>query len=98
MGDVGRCKFKQENQSKASEQHQTLLNSLDMTKDTVHIKNMQSNKMNIIQHVAEAFYREYSDVTPFVIINIFKVTVIKLHFFQSLSNRLQLLSFCNQIT
>ncbi len=28
--------------------------------------------MNIIQHTAEAFYREYSDVTPFVIINIFK--------------------------
>ncbi len=39
--------------------------------DTVHIKNMQSNKMNIFQHTAEAFYRKYSDVTPFVISNIF---------------------------
>ncbi len=37
----------------------------------VHIKNTQSNQMNISQHVAYAFYRKYSDVTPFVIINIF---------------------------
>ncbi len=44
---------------------------LEMTKDTVHIKNMQSNKMNIIQHTAWTFYRKYSDITPFVIINTF---------------------------
>ncbi len=44
-----------------------------MTKeDTVHIKNMQTNKMNIIQHTAEASYRKYSDVIHFVIINSFK--------------------------
>ncbi len=28
--------------------------------------------MNIIQHIAKAFYRKYSYVTPFVIITIFK--------------------------
>ncbi len=39
--------------SEASEQHQTLLTWLEMTKaDTVFIKNMQSNKINIIQHKA----------------------------------------------
>ncbi len=38
---------------------------------TVHIKNLQSNKMNIIAHTAVAFYGKYSDVTLFVIINIF---------------------------
>ncbi len=37
----------------------------------VHIKNMQSNEMNIVQHTVKAFYRKCSDVTPFVIINIF---------------------------
>ncbi len=37
----------------------------------VHIKSMQNNKMNIIQHMALDFYRKYSDVTPFVIINNF---------------------------
>ncbi len=42
-----------------------------MTKDMVHVKNMQSNKMNSFQHIAWDFYRTYSDVTPFVIINIF---------------------------
>ncbi len=43
-----------------------------MTKEnTVLIKNMQSNKMNIIQQTAWAFYREYWDAIPFVIINIF---------------------------
>ncbi len=40
--------------------------------DIVHIRNMQSNKMYIIPHTAWAFYRKYSDVTSFVIINIFK--------------------------
>ncbi len=35
--------------------------------DIVHIKNMQS-KMSIIQHIAEALNRKYSDVTPFVIL------------------------------
>ncbi len=42
---------------------------LEMAKeDIVHIKNMQSNKVNI----AESFDWKYSDVTPFVIINNFK--------------------------
>ncbi len=36
----------------------------------MHIKNMQSNKMKIIQHIAEAFHRKYSDVSPFVIVSI----------------------------
>ncbi len=75
MADVSRCKFKQENIiRKSSEQHQTLLNGtwLEMTEeDIVHNKNIQSNKINIIQHTEQAFYRKYSDVTPFVIINIF---------------------------
>ncbi len=44
---------------------------LEITKDTVHIKNMQSNKVNMIQHTARAFYRQHSDGTPFVIIHIF---------------------------
>ncbi len=45
---------------------------LEMTEeDTVHIKNMQSNRINIIRHIAEAFNRKYFDVIPFVIINIF---------------------------
>ncbi len=42
----------------------------------VLINNMQSNKRNIIQQIVKAFYRKYSDVTPFVIINIFIVTEI----------------------
>ncbi len=43
-----------------------------MAKEGVaRIKYMQSNKMNIIQHIAEAFYNKYLDVTPFVVINIF---------------------------
>ncbi len=56
---------------------------LEMTKeDTVHIKNMQSNKMNIIQHTAWAFNRKYSDVTPFVIIDIFRSNCnLIIHFF-----------------
>ncbi len=45
MADAWCCKLWQENQSEASEQHQTLRN-------IVHVKNMQSNKMNIIQHKA----------------------------------------------
>ncbi len=37
---------------------------LEMTKEIiVHIKNMQNDKMNIIQHVAYTFYRKHSDVT-----------------------------------
>ncbi len=45
---------------------------LEMAKeDIVHIKNMQSNKRNTIRHIADAFYRKYSAVTLFVIINIF---------------------------
>ncbi len=45
---------------------------LKMAKEgVVHIINTQSNKMNIIQHIAKAFSRKYSHVTPFAIINIF---------------------------
>ncbi len=35
-----------------------------LKENIVHIKNMQGNKMNIIQHIAEVFYRKYSDVAP----------------------------------
>ncbi len=43
----------------------------EMAKEvTVRIKTFKV-KMNIIQHIAWALYRRYSDVTPFVIINIF---------------------------
>ncbi len=51
--------------------------------DIVHIKNMQSNKMNVIQHIAEAFYRKYSNVTPFAIIADYSYIYfgIKLHNF-----------------
>ncbi len=46
---------------------------LEMVKeDTVHVKNMQSNKINIIQHMAWAFYRKYSSNAASSIINIFK--------------------------
>ncbi len=54
MADMGRCKFEQENQWKAS--NFTKWSWLEMTKDiAVHIKNMQSNKMNIIQNIAWAW-------------------------------------------
>ncbi len=40
---------------------------LEMAKeDTVYIKKMQSNKMNI-QHIEQVFYRKQPDVIPFVI-------------------------------
>ncbi len=39
----------------------------DKRRQSAH-QDMQNNKMNIIQHTAKAFYRKYSDVTPFVII------------------------------
>ncbi len=43
---------------------------LEMTKeDIVHIKNMQSNKINIIQHSLS--FLQISDATSFVIIHIF---------------------------
>ncbi len=32
---------------------------------------MQSNKKNVIKHIAEVFYRKYSNVIPFVNINSF---------------------------
>ncbi len=35
-------------------------------------QNMQSNKMNVVQHIAKAFYRKYSDVNSWV-------NIIKLH-------------------
>ncbi len=35
--------------------------------DIVHMKNMPSNKMNIIQHIVYFFYWKYSDIS-FVII------------------------------
>ncbi len=47
VADVWRCKFKQEKQSKASEQHQTLLNILEwkwQKKDIVHIKTCKATK------------------------------------------------------
>ncbi len=40
-------------------------------KDIMHIKNTQNNKTKIIQHAAEASDRKYSDVTLFVITDIF---------------------------
>ncbi len=44
--------------------------SLEMTTEgIVHIKNMQSNRVNIIQHTAGAFYRKYSP--PSAVIDIF---------------------------
>ncbi len=42
----------------------------------VHTKTTKSDKMNIIQQTAQAFYTEYSDVTPSVIIDIFKTNLI----------------------
>ncbi len=46
---------------------------LEMAKEgTVHSKNMQSNKLNIIQQKAQPFYKKFSDAIPFLIINIFK--------------------------
>ncbi len=70
---------------------------MNMTKeDIVHINNMQNNKINIIQHTAKAFYRKYSDGTPFVIIHIFKSNGnLIIHFFLSNCNWSQLLLFCN---
>ncbi len=45
---------------------------LEIAKEViVHIKNMQSSKIYIIQHIAWAFYIKYSSVTSFVISNIF---------------------------
>ncbi len=38
----------------------------------VHVK----NNVNIIQHLALAFYRKYSDAAPFVIVTLSYVTVI----------------------
>ncbi len=71
VADVGLSKFKQENQSKASEKNQTLLLLwLEMAKEgIVHIKTKQSNKKNSIQHIT---FCKYSDVTPFAIMNIFR--------------------------
>ncbi len=42
-----------------------------MAKDIVHIINMQSNKMNMIQHIAKDFYWKYLNLTLLVIIKIF---------------------------
>ncbi len=63
MTDAGRCKFKQGNQSQASERHRTLLNGLDWK--------LQQQQDEFIQHTAEAFHRVYSDVNHFVTINTF---------------------------
>ncbi len=63
-----------------------------MTKeDIVHIK---SNKMNIIQHIAEAFYRKCSDVDPFVIIKIFKSNCNLITFFLNNCSWSQVHLFC----
>ncbi len=48
-----------------------LLNGLDRKWQKRIIKKMQSNTMNIIQRIDHAFYRKYSDVKHFAIINIF---------------------------
>ncbi len=54
MADVGCCKFKQENKSKASEYIKLCEKFLtgNDKEGIAHIKNMQSNKMNIIEHIA----------------------------------------------
>ncbi len=54
-GRHGMLQIQQENQPKASEQHQTLKRpGLEMAKEViVHVKNMQRNKMNnIFPHTA----------------------------------------------
>ncbi len=44
---------------------------MEMAKEgNVHIKNMQSKKLKMIHHTAEAFHK-YSNAIPFVIVNIF---------------------------
>ncbi len=55
---------------------------------------MQSNKMSIIQHIAKAFYRKYLDVTPSVIITIFKSNCnLITYFFPSNRNWLHYIYF-----
>ncbi len=57
--------------------------------------NDKSNEVNIIPHRAEAFHREYLDVTFFVIINIFMSACnLITHFFIN-CNWLHLQLFCN---
>ncbi len=60
--DVGRCGFKQENESKAS--NFAKQPRQEVTKDTVYIENMQSNKMSIIQHQPKVCWKKYSNVIP----------------------------------
>ncbi len=61
------CKFKQENQLKASELYQTLLNGLDLKWQKQQDEYFSTHSLRAL-----AFYRKCSDVTPFVIINFFK--------------------------
>ncbi len=70
MSDVKRCKLKTREPIKSVRIASNFTKPpwLERVKEGImHIKNMQSNKMNMIQHVHEAFYRKYSDVIPFVI-------------------------------
>ncbi len=73
MADVECCKFKQENQSKASEQHQTLLKSLNGNGKRRRCAYQKHTKQQYEYYLTYSlrFYRKYSDVTPFVIIKIF---------------------------
>ncbi len=71
---------------------------MEMAKEgIVHIKNMKSNKMNVIQHIAKNLFTEkYSDVIPFVFINLFISNCdLIAKFFLNNCNRLQLHLFCN---
>ncbi len=70
MADVGlQIQTREPIKSLRAASNFTELPWLEMTKEI--IKNMQSNKMNIIQHAAEASDRKYSDVSPLIIFNIF---------------------------
>ncbi len=66
MADMGRCKFKREPiKSIRTASNFMKQPRLKMTKeDIVHIKNMQNKKTNIIKHIALAFHRKCSDITP----------------------------------
>ncbi len=63
-GRCGALQIQTREPIKAAEYHQTSLKK-------ALTGNGQSNKMNITPPIALAFYRKYSDVTPFVITNVF---------------------------
>ncbi len=67
---IGRCVALQIQTKKNNQKHQnsiklykTTLTGSDRRWHCAH-QNMQSYKMNVIQHIAWDFYRKYSDVTP----------------------------------